>query len=298
MFEKHIEIVKDLNSRTVIDINYANMEQTSDDLFKELKNILLKEFATLQNMMIWWGLLFCAYLLCLVNLLILTVFYYSFNFNSYWNKNIHIFIYHFINNTTPIIDSSLFIFPISTSHPSTKLSSPFSASNCPPSVSGTPRKSTPYSADHSASPALTSISSSPLPSMDLTEFARSGPMRKSFSAHSANLATVFEDFRSAPSRSWSFDAALRPRTGSKPEMMACTLGLSGNCLVFGYCRFRLDSSRMLKERWFIFTFRILGRILERSQFDFEVDHCFHKVFHWIGRPLRSWGHQWLTCWHA
>ena len=52
MFEKHIEIVKDLNSRTVIDINYANMEQTSDDLFKELKNILLKEFATLQNMMI------------------------------------------------------------------------------------------------------------------------------------------------------------------------------------------------------------------------------------------------------
>jgi hypothetical protein len=52
MFEKHIEIVKDLNLKIAIDVKYAAIEQTSDELMKELRNILMKEFATLQNMMI------------------------------------------------------------------------------------------------------------------------------------------------------------------------------------------------------------------------------------------------------
>ena len=216
-------------------------------------------------------------------------------------KYIHTFIYHFMNNTSLIFYWLLFftlIFPVSTSHSSTSWSSPFSASHCPPSVSGTPRKSTPSSAAHLASPALPSTSSSPQLSKDLTEFAHPDSIHKSFSAHSANLATVSEGSQSAPFRFWSFDAALRPRIDSMLEMMACTLGLSGNCLVFGYCRFQSDSSRMLKEQWFIFTFQILGHILEHSQFCFEVDRCFLKAFHWSGRPLRSWGNRWFTCWRA
>jgi hypothetical protein len=38
--------------KIAIDVKYAAIEQTSDELMKELRNILMKEFATLQNMMI------------------------------------------------------------------------------------------------------------------------------------------------------------------------------------------------------------------------------------------------------
>lgn len=52
LFQKSIEIIKDLNSKTTIEIDYTNTEKTSEELMKELRNILMKEFATLQNMMI------------------------------------------------------------------------------------------------------------------------------------------------------------------------------------------------------------------------------------------------------
>ena len=53
---------------------------------------------------------------------------------------------------------------------------------------------------------------------------------------------------------------------------------------------------MMRVRWFIFTFQILDRILERSLFCIVGDRYFHMVFRLSGMPLQSWGYQWFTCW--